>query len=82
MNIAHLGPKIPDLHHVRICSKHFLESEFQYLKSNCQKSRKLLGHASPTDWRNVYPEDVEMVMQKQNKIFCIHYNFLCCMILD
>jgi hypothetical protein len=64
MNIANYEPRIPIFHHMRICSKHFKESDFQYIISTSQKSRKLRGHAVPTDWRDVYPEDVEVVMHE------------------
>lgn len=62
MNIANFETKIPFLNHLRICSKHFKEEDFQYIICRSpHKTRRLLPNALPTDWRDVYPEEVELV---------------------
>jgi hypothetical protein len=62
MNIAHFETRIPFFNNLWICSKHFKEEDFQYVCGSIQKRRRLRTQAFPTDWRDVYPDEVELVL--------------------
>lgn len=61
MNIASYETKIPNSMYMRICSKHFNEDDLQFYTFKLRKERKYLTHAFPIHWKDMYPDEVELV---------------------
>lgn len=61
MNIASYETKIPNSMYMRICSKHFKEDDLQVNTYKLRKKRKYLLNVFPIHWKDLYPDEVELV---------------------